>query len=54
MTPETRGAYVCTFPVSVSYWIQVDPKEMFTIGNFHLERIRLAIERDTLHRSGDW
>lgn len=46
MGPETRGAYVCTFPVSISYWIQCAPEEMFTIGNEHLERIRLAIELD--------
>lgn len=46
MTPETRGAYHCTFPVSVSYWVQCAPEEMFTIGNTHLERIRLAIELD--------
>jgi hypothetical protein len=46
MSLETRGEYMCTFPVSVSYWLQCDPKEMFTIGNEHLERVRLAIELD--------
>lgn len=45
-TPQTRGTYVAQFPVSVSYWIQCDPAEMFTIGNQHLERVRLAIELD--------
>lgn len=46
--PDTsrRGAYLCTFPVSISYWIQCDPKEMYTIGNELLERVRLAIELD--------
>lgn len=41
-----RGMYKCVFPVSISYWIQSDPKEIMTVGNMHLERIRLAIERD--------
>jgi len=46
MTENGRGMYKCSFPVSVSYWIQCDPAEMFTIGNDHLERIRLAVELD--------
>jgi len=41
-----RGQYLCTFPISVSYWLQCDPKEMFTIGNEHMERVRLALELD--------
>lgn len=46
MTSQTRGMYLANFPVSVSYWIQCDPQEMFSIGNTHLERVRLAIELD--------
>lgn len=46
MTPKTRGTYTVQFPVSVSYWVQCAPEEMFTIGNQHLERVRLAIELD--------
>jgi hypothetical protein len=53
MGPETRGAYLCTFPVSVSYWLQCDPKEMYTIGNEHMERIRLAIELDERFADAD-
>jgi len=46
LSERGRGQYRCTFPISLSYWIQCDPKEMFTIGNDLMERIRLAIELD--------
>jgi hypothetical protein len=41
-----RGMYKCAFPISISYWIQSDPENMFTVGNYHLEKIRLALELD--------
>ena len=41
-----RGMYEAVLPVSVSYWVQADPKEIYKIGNELLERIRLAIELD--------
>jgi hypothetical protein len=40
------GQYLCTFPVSVSYWCGCDEKEMQTIGNMHIDRIWEAIEKD--------
>ena len=53
MLPQGRGLYKCSFPVSISYWVQCDPKEMFTIGNDQLERIRLAIELDERFAGAD-
>lgn len=44
--PARRGMYEVVLPVSISYWIQADPKEIYKIGNELLEQIRLAIELD--------
>ena len=44
--PNRRGMYEVVLPVSVSYWVQADPKEIYKIGNELLEKIRLAVELD--------
>jgi hypothetical protein len=43
---KTRGETACSFPVSISVWVNCDEREMDVIGNFHLEKIRNAIEVD--------
>jgi len=53
LSAKGRGMYKCVFPVSISYWIQADPKEVLTIGNYHLEQVRLAVERDEYMKGPD-
>jgi hypothetical protein len=46
LSDRHRGMYHCVFTISISYWIQAAKEDVFPLGNFLMERIRLAIETD--------
>jgi len=48
--PERRGQYTASFTVSISYFLQADPTKVYSLGNQHLETIRLAIELDEMFK----
>jgi hypothetical protein len=45
---ERRGWTLRTLPLSISYWIQADPKEIYVAANEMLDKISDAVEVDEL------